>query len=163
MSRRAKPLVITPRLSATRALAVQLMTRHKLYGWEFAFNQNVHRAGVCRYPADDIPGRIELSVHFIELNDYEEVRDTILHEIAHALVGEDHGHDEVWKAKCREIGAKPERCFGEEVRMPKGRWRAKCPSCSREYTRHRRPRQLVGWHCRPCGPRNGQICWRPTG
>lgn len=38
------------------------------------------------------------------------IRDTILHEIAHALVGPNHCHDLVWKAKCLEIGATPRRC-----------------------------------------------------
>jgi len=45
-----------------------------------------------------------LSFSFEERSD-ELVRDTLLHEIAHALVGTAHGHDEVWKAKCLEIGA----------------------------------------------------------
>ena len=34
----------------------------------------------------------------------EEIVDTILHEIAHAIVGSKHGHDAVWKAVARRIG-----------------------------------------------------------
>ena len=39
--------------------------------------------------------------------DEKHVLDTILHEIAHALVGSHHKHDAVWKAKCKEIGCDP--------------------------------------------------------
>jgi SWI/SNF-related matrix-associated actin-dependent regulator 1 of chromatin subfamily A len=40
------------------------------------------------------------------LNSTEEqqFKDTILHEIAHAIVGPHHGHDEVWRGKAVEIG-----------------------------------------------------------
>lgn len=89
--------------------------------------------------------------------------DTILHEVAHALVGPGHGHDEVWKATCLEVGARPERCYGEEVEMPKGRWRATCGGCGREHDRHRRPKRPAGWHCRACGKERGVLVWRACG
>lgn len=149
-------------LVAARDLAVQLMRGHGLDGWAFGFNRNVRRAGVCRYPTPRRPGRIELSAHFVARNGTAEVRDTILHEIAHALVGPAHGHDAVWKAKCREIGAKPERCYGEHVAMPKGRWRAECRGCNRGFDRHRRPKRLTGWYCRACGKDRGELVWRPA-
>ena len=42
--------------------------------------------------------------------DYEEdIKDTVLHEIAHAIVGGIHHHDCVWKACCNKIGAEPTR------------------------------------------------------
>src|SRR5262249_22972175 len=127
--------------------------------WEFGFNSNVRRAGVCFYPHNGEPGRIELSVHFAAHNTDEEIRDTLLHEIAHALVGGGHGHDSVWKAKCREIGARPEACYGEDVEMPRGRWRALCPGCARGFDRHRRPARMSGWFCRDCGPSAGKLHW----
>jgi predicted SprT family Zn-dependent metalloprotease len=142
-----------------RDQAVALMAAHGLHTWAFRFNTNVRRAGVCHYR----PGRIELSAHFVERNSDAEVLDTILHEIAHALVGPRHGHDAAWKAKCVEIGARPRRCYDRAVDMPTGKWRATCPSCSTEYDRHRRPRRLTGWFCRTCGPERGLIRWRVAG
>ena len=34
----------------------------------------------------------------------EDIKDTVLHEIAHAIVGGSHHHDNVWKACCNKIG-----------------------------------------------------------
>lgn len=150
-------------LTKAKELATQLMARHGLTNWQFAFNANKRRAGVCRYPSRTRPGRIELSKHYVLRNPEHEVLDTILHEIAHALVGPGHGHDEVWKAKCAEVGARPERCYGEEVEMPKGRWRATCGGCGREHDRHRRPKRVTGWHCRKCGKDRGMLVWRDAG
>jgi predicted SprT family Zn-dependent metalloprotease len=152
----------TQALRQTAQLAAKLMTEHGLAGWQFGFNRNVRRAGVCRYPTRGRPGRIELSAHFVARNPEAEVRDTLLHEIAHALVGPGHGHDEVWKAKCVAVGARPERCYGEAVEMPRGRWRAACPGCGREFDRHRRPPRLTGYHCKGCGPDRGPLVWRPA-
>jgi len=153
----------SPRLEWALHQAVALMTAHGLGAWAFRFNTNVRRAGVCHYPTPSRPGRIELSVHFVERNPDDTVLDTILHEIAHALVGPRHGHDAVWRAKCRAVGAKPERCFRGPVDMPAGKWRADCPSCAARFDRHRRPRRLTGWFCRTCGPDRGPIRWRRAG
>lgn len=153
------PVEPTAKSAWAKSLAVALMTQHKLYGWQFRMNTNVRRAGVCKYPHGTAPGRIELSCHYVESNQESEIRDTILHEIAHALVGPGHGHGAVWKAKCIEIGARPERCYGAHIKMPKGVWKASCPSCGREFSRHRRPRKLTGWHCRPCGSKAGSFVW----
>ncbi|MBA4186589.1 MAG: sprT domain-containing protein [Planctomycetaceae bacterium] len=154
------PFRFSDRAHTIRELSRRLLDDHGLTTWEFGFNSNVRRAGVCFYPTRTEAGRIELSIHFAERNTDEEVRDTLLHELAHALVGPGHGHDEVWRAKCQQIGARPDACYGEEVDMPRGRWQAKCAACTAVYNRHRRPGNTEGWHCRPCGPQRGRLQWR---
>jgi predicted SprT family Zn-dependent metalloprotease len=139
---------------AVRNLALELMARHGLEGWKFAFNRRKRALGLCRYGTK----AIELSVYLVDANTTDEVRDTILHEIAHAMVGPGHAHDAVWKAKCAEVGAKPERCG--EAEMPAGRWKATCPKCGIGFSRHRRPKRLRGWWCKPCGPERGKLTWR---
>lgn len=110
--------------------------------------------GLCVYHRRTI----ELSIHFVERNPEEEIRDTVLHEIAHALVGHRHGHGPVWQEKCLEIGARPVRCGQAE--MPEGQWKARCGSCGKQFDRHRKPRRLRGWFCQACGPDRGKLVWR---
>ena len=54
--------------------------------------------------------QVELSVSFVLRATWSDVRDTILHEIAHAIVGPGHGHDAVWQTAERRIGCTPKRC-----------------------------------------------------
>ena len=62
--------------------------------------------GLCSYQDKCII----LNAHHIDINPEFGVYDTILHEVAHALVGPNHGHDEEWKAKAKELGCRPEQC-----------------------------------------------------
>lgn len=142
------------RRAAARALALELMACHGLHDWAFAFGRQKRTLGLCRYAARTI----ELSIYLVDRNGPDEVRDTVLHEIAHALVGPGHAHDAVWKAKAAAIGARPQRCGA--ANMPAGRWHARCGGCGQAFSRHRRPRRLTGWFCRGCGPRGGALTWR---
>lgn len=91
-----------------RAMALQLMEQHGLLaqGWSFGWNRAKTYCGMCFYSQR----RIVLSVHFASRNAEEVVRDTVLHEIAHAIVGPGHGHDRHWKLTAIMLGAKPRRC-----------------------------------------------------
>jgi predicted SprT family Zn-dependent metalloprotease len=96
-------------LFEARHLAHQLMREHGLADWTFAFDHARRRFGSCQYRVR----RITLSRPLTLLNCLEQVRDTLLHEIAHALTPGD-GHGSRWKAKCVEIGAEPRRCYTDE-------------------------------------------------
>jgi predicted SprT family Zn-dependent metalloprotease len=136
-------------------LARQLIAEHRLAGWHFAFNRRKAALGLCRYDTK----RIELSHHFVLRNDEPAVRDTILHEIAHALAGPEAGHGPRWQQMCRQIGASPQR-VDYQAAMPRGKWQATCPGCGRTYNRHRRPMRNRIYTCRTCGPQTGQVQFR---
>lgn len=138
--------------SDAEKLARELMTQHGVGAWSFGFNRRKRSLGLCYYERK----RIELSWPYVMRNDEASVRDTILHEIAHAIAGREAGHGPKWKAICRRIGATPERCDAE-AEMPTGRWRAKCPACGREFHRHRRPMRQAKYACAKCGPARGSI------
>jgi hypothetical protein len=95
-------------------LANQLMTKHGLVqqGWKFEFDDKViKRAGLC----DPRWKRISLTGYFADHETEFEIKDTILHEIAHALVGTKNGHNKIWKAKAIEIGGTGERCYHGKI------------------------------------------------
>jgi predicted SprT family Zn-dependent metalloprotease len=141
------------RFREVRQLALDLLARHGLTDWQFDYNRRKQAMGLCVYRRR----AIELSIHFVERNESDEILDTLLHEIAHALVGPGHGHDRVWKKKCLEVGARPQRCGRAD--MPPGRWQGCCGQCGKRFDRHRKPKRLRGWFCKTCGPVNGKFAW----
>lgn len=114
------------KLEEAEALALKLMREHDLVSWGFRFDRAKVRFGCCNYTKREI----SLSKYLVELNDKSHVYDTILHEIAHALVGPYHNHDKVWKQKMLELGGNPRaRYHHTELVLPKRKYTATCPSC----------------------------------
>jgi len=93
-------------IAEAEKLVTHLMRQHRLNGWHFKWDRATKRLGSCNYTKK----RITLSAHQTRKREVIEVKDTILHEIAHALLPPRTGHGKLWKAKCLEIGAKPQRC-----------------------------------------------------
>lgn len=160
--RRTRTFFVTQKSLDARKLAVKLMAEHGLGGWQFAFNNRKTGLGLCVYPQPlrGRPGRIELSVAFIERISQEETLDTILHEIAHALAGKAAGHGPVWKAICRRLGARPERC--SVIERTGGKYLGVCVGCEKKFHRFRRPKANCRYHCPTCGPTRGAITWRTS-
>lgn len=130
-------------------LALTLMEEHGIGNtWSFAFDGAKRRCGVCQHG----PKKITLSRHFVQRNTEAKVRDVVLHEIAHALVGGRAGHGARWQMQAMRIGARPERCIAN-VDMPEGNIKGVCaPGCTARHTRHRMPpkHMLHGWQCKRC-------------
>ena len=143
-------------LAEVEALAGDLLARHMAESgldpaWSFGFDLATSRGGVCR-PAQK---RINLSVSYCHRAKRAEIVDTLLHEIAHAIVGVRHQHDAVWRAKARAIGCTAERCH--DVSHTPARWVGAC-GCGQRWLRQRLSRHLRrGARCARC---DGEITWR---
>lgn len=134
-------------LNDAEDLAHDLMDDHNLNHWSFRWSNARTIFGQCCEQSQTL----FLSRPLVQAYPEAEVRDTILHEIAHALVGSEHNHDKVWKAAVVAIGGRPETTYTSTVRLPK-RWVGHCPLCFREFTCNRRSGTKV------CGP-----CYRGSG
>lgn len=105
------------KLEEAQELGLQLMREHGLLGagWIFGFDRSRRRFGVC------IPEkkRIQLSRVLTLLNETAPVRETILHEIAHALAylryQKSTGHDRRWREIAITLGASPVRCYDAKL------------------------------------------------
>jgi len=135
-------------MDVSRALTVgrRLLREHGLDDWTIVADRAKTRAGVCRFAKR----QIGLSAPITLLHDEPEVLDTILHEIAHALVGPQHGHDAVWRAKALAIGCSGDRCVSADAPRVPGDWVGRC-SAGHEKSRHRAPTRLMS--CGQCSRR----------
>lgn len=122
--------------------AYDMMAEHGLEGWRVRFDHARRRAGQCDYTRKTI----SLSRHYARYAETSHIQDTILHEIAHALVGPQHGHDAVWRQMARKIGCSATRCHSLTFSRP--RWVMKCPKGCFMVERHRRSSRMVCMKCK---------------
>ena len=100
---RGRPRNGAERLTRIATTARELMDEHGLDTWTFAFLEAERRLGDCHY--QDRVIRIGRA-HALDASEAE-IKDTILHEIAHALAGPEARHGPKWKAIAKRIGATP--------------------------------------------------------
>lgn len=124
-------------------LAKQLISEYvPLY--TFKWNNLKRSFGMCSYRERTI----YLSRPLTELCEPETVRNTIMHEIAHALTP-GQGHGRVWKIQMIKFGLNPDRlCNAEIDRSGIANWEAKCSTCGKLTHMIRKPR--LERSCKPC-------------
>lgn len=124
-------------LNFAEEMAVTELEYHGLrhQGWSFRFDRSVNRLGYCNYRKKVI----SLSQHATLANDETSVRNTILHEIAHALCGFLAGHGPTWKAKCLEIGGNGQRLGSIATKAPH-KYQLHCLDCQHTWKYYRRPK-----------------------
>lgn len=105
-------------------LASDLMRAHGLTNWTLEKTQTRGRFGSCDYRHKII----RLSEPLTLLNNPAEVKNVILHEIAHALVKPNSGHNKIWKAKAQSIGCTGLRTYPASVIQPPALYSTICPN-----------------------------------
>jgi SprT protein len=131
------------RLKEIEKQAKALMTAHGVGSLQFAYDRGKNRLG-CTFHRH-VPGvgfmpfKITLSKHFVEILPDEEIREIVLHEIAHAKAGHGAGHGPKWKAEARKLGIAGDRCARPSAR-PDRKVQAWCETCNCSGgTQHRLP------------------------
>jgi len=147
------------KLEDAQALGLTLMRENGLggTGWRLGFDKAARRIGACHYQEK----RITLSVHYTREHDPEAVRMTMLHEIAHALCGKDHNHDEVWRGTCIRIGGDGERCGSGDF-TPDQRYVAVCPDHGQIASYRNRPKDVGRYICNKGGTCGKSLKWYDT-
>jgi len=93
-----------------------LMDKHGLHEWNIRINRESRVAGRCIYG----PKVLSFSKYLVyndEISIFQKVN-TVLHEIAHALVGFEHDHNEIWRQKAIEIGCDGNQYHFMTLRLP---------------------------------------------
>lgn len=139
--------------------AWRLMREHGLvdHGWVFKWDHAVRTLGKCYH------GRRQITLSKKVFSIPENVplaRNTMLHEIAHALVGPSHGHDHVWKRQARAIGCTGDRCT-ELATKPMMKYGGSCGCGDGVHQMSRLSKRFDGsiavYSCRKC---RKQIIWK---
>lgn len=137
-------------MTSALALARNLMTQHGFGHLKLTVSNTKRTLGRCFYKYDfsqrkHVADRIDLSRVWMSRVDEDQVRDTVLHELAHAVAGHAAGHGPEWKAAARRLGANPKRTsdlpsdFVLEVKQEVSNYKAVCTNekCGNTYFFHR--------------------------
>lgn len=95
-------------LKEAEQLSIGMMEKHGLIalGWTFRFDKATSRLGACHFHKKEI----SLSRLMVTYGELEDMEQTMLHEIAHALLPPEAGHYKPWKVLAASIGYTGERC-----------------------------------------------------
>lgn len=140
-------------LKVAAKMARDLMEDYDFAHWSFKFDRAKTRHGQCDYGKQEI----SLSRHFVELNQEWLVRETVLHEIAHAIAGSRAAHGPEWQNVARNLGVRPQAC--KPSNMPAAPWRLMCATGHDLGPRHRRSVKL-DWHV--CGRCSSPLRYVPA-
>jgi predicted SprT family Zn-dependent metalloprotease len=136
-------------LKGCERMVRNLMDVHGLTDWTFRWSNARKQAGSC----SNHKKVISLSRPIAELWGAEGMRETALHEIAHALAGSGvAAHGAEWKAVCRRIGAEPKACYtaDENTPLPPMKYVGTCP-IGHVHRRSRMPKRKIS--CGQCANR----------
>lgn len=116
----------------------------KELGYTFQWGRAKRRCGCCDYRNKVI----KLDRSYVEDNEEADIRDTILHEMAHAfaryIYGRVQPHGPEWKLVCREIGCTGNRVRKHAVVNTKGDYELRHKDTGQVFAYYyRKPRRIV--------------------
>lgn len=145
----------TSRISYVERMGQALLQAHKLTNWEFGVDRALTRYGCCYYHLK----RITMSKYYI-LSDnisLNEIKNVLLHEIAHAIAGYEAGHGKEWARIARAIGCDAQvKCDKWASALPKPMIFV-CPCRKNRIARYRTSAKLRRSICKHCFGHLSQI------
>ncbi|WP_193598018.1 SprT-like domain-containing protein [Microbacterium sp. YJN-G] len=129
-----------------RVWAQALIAMHLDESWTFDFDHAKRRAGLCDYRRK----RITVSRYLAARFDDDEVHQTLLHEVAHAIAGHAAAHGPEWRRVARELGYVGGTTHHGETATELAPWIGECPAGHVAY-RHRKPARETS--CAKCSRR----------
>lgn len=130
-----------------------LLQREKwgLTDWVLKLSHQRRHLGYCK----PMRKTISVSLLYMERNPFHIMKDTLLHEIAHAIHFRESGkmgHNNGWKEVAQRVGCAPVRCASlEGLRVPEGKYSGVCRSCGKTVQFYREVRR--SYSCSICSPR----------
>lgn len=97
-----------------------LLQQKNLVGWTAEVSRGRRTIGLCSYTDKTI----YLSKHHIENDSYDDVRDTVIHEVAHALNPLD-GHGNKWRQSAMAMGGTGDQYHSHGSSYP-SKWTTRC-------------------------------------
>jgi len=103
------------KIQKAQQLIEKLLAEHGLNKrWNFRFSERMTSTfGKCSFKRKEII----LSAPLVRLASEVHVRNTILHEIAHALAGPNFGHGPRWRMFARKIGSSTSRTYSRDAQL----------------------------------------------
>lgn len=138
--------------------------------WEFVWSNGKRQLGCAtetrnRQTKVVSKRQLRLSKHLVRHNEESEVRDVILHEIAHIKAGLDNGHNHIWKQWCVRVGARPERCADtNKLKVVEPKYIVVCTLCETTTRKADRRIRLQRRYCGKCGTKSVgklEMRWNP--
>lgn len=124
-------------------LARALMNQHGYADVPFEWGNTKRRLGAAFFDREGTPKKMQLSALIMPHLNEDEIRDVILHEIAHFNAGRAAGHGYLWRQAARAVGARPERtsdAVPQWVKERMAKYVLTCKTCGEESYMYRRPK-----------------------
>lgn len=104
-------------------MARDLMDHHGLKRWKLLFSTKMRSTfgkvkygkGRSKMTGRAFVGIIKINSRMVLLNKEKQVRNTVIHEIAHALAPVGSHHNLRWQQIAKSLGDDGERCYGDDV------------------------------------------------
>lgn len=142
---------------AVLKLAKELTAEHGFENIPVVFSRTKKSLGRAWWRGG-MPVKIDLSSHWMQHLPEAEVRDTILHEIAHLIAGPWANHGPAWVKACLRVGARPHRTamlsqeVTESIRSAISKYKAVCEDCGEtHYFNRMTKRWKRGMYMCSCG------------